>query len=110
MTQIPTPVPLYPLSEELLKLNLADYPDLASFLDSGDAWWRNHWSWGLDFLSYVGRNKSGHTFLRFRNETERFLLWGTGKKRSLYHVKQFVEHCAKGWPKSPLLARWLLLV
>lgn len=75
MTQIPTPVPLYPLSEELLKLNLADYPDLASFLDSGDAWWRNHWSWGLDFLSYVGRNKSGHTFLRFRNETERFLLW-----------------------------------
>jgi site-specific recombinase XerD len=26
-------------------------------------------------LRYIGRNKSEHTFARFRNETERFLLW-----------------------------------
>lgn len=75
MTQVPAPVPLYPQSDELGAFNLADYPDLASFLKSGADWWPSHWSWGQDYLRFVGRNKSGHTFLRFRNETERFLLW-----------------------------------
>lgn len=75
MAQIPAPVPLYPLSDDLAKLNLADYPELAQFLTSGPDWWRCHWSWGQEFLSYIGRNKSAHTFLRFRTETERFLLW-----------------------------------
>jgi site-specific recombinase XerD len=34
-----------------------------------------HWLWGVDFLNYIGRNKSEHTYNRFRNETERFLTW-----------------------------------
>ena len=34
-----------------------------------------HWRWGLSFLNYIGRNKSEHTYNRFRNEVERFLTW-----------------------------------
>lgn len=72
---IPKPVPLYPTYEELKNLDFRDYPELRSFLESGEPWWMNHWLWGQEFLKYTGRNKSEHTFTRFRNETERFLLW-----------------------------------
>lgn len=71
----PKPFPLYPTYLELKELDLSHYPDLKAFLSSGQDWRRQHWQWGLDFLRYVGRNKSEHTFARFRNETERFLLW-----------------------------------
>lgn len=71
----PQPHPLYPTYAELKELKLEYYPDLKLFLDSGQSWRRQHWQWGLDFLSYIGRNKSEHTFARFRIETERFLLW-----------------------------------
>lgn len=69
------PVPLYPTYDELKNLDFGDYPNLKSFLESGEPWWLNHWRWGQEFLNYTGRNKSEHTFTRFRNETERFLLW-----------------------------------
>src|SRR5688572_23950072 len=72
---IPNPVPLYPTHEHLKHLDFSDYPDLKRFLASGETWWMNHWLWGQEFLNYIGRNKSEHTFTRFRNETERFLLW-----------------------------------
>ena len=71
----PKPFPLYPTYAELQELKLEHYPDLKAFLDSGQSWRRQHWQWGSDFLRYIGRNKSEHTFARFRNETERFLLW-----------------------------------
>jgi site-specific recombinase XerD len=71
----PKPFPLYPTYLELKELDINHYPDLNVFLDTGQTWRRQHWQWGLDFLRYVGRNKSEHTFGRFRNETERFLLW-----------------------------------
>lgn len=71
----PKPVALFPAYSELKSLDFDEYKDLKQFLDSGETWWLNHWNWGLEFLSYIGRNKSEHTFTRFRNETERFLLW-----------------------------------
>ncbi len=86
---LPVPVPLYPMPTELAELNLADYPDVAQFLESGEAWWRSHWLWGQAFLRYTGRNKSPHTFMRFRNETERFLLW------ALLIKQQPIEHMKK---------------
>ena len=69
------PIALYPAFSELKSLDFGEYIDLKQFLESGEPWWQNHWVWGREFLSYVGRNKSAHTFTRFRNETERFLLW-----------------------------------
>ncbi len=72
---IPKPVPLYPGYTDLLDINFNEYRELIVFLDAGESWWLPHWQWGQEFLSYVGRNKSEHTYVRFRNETERFLLW-----------------------------------
>jgi len=69
------PVALFPAFSELKSLAFDEYQDLEQFLDSGESWWQTHWAWGREFLSYIGRNKSEHTFTRFRNETERFLLW-----------------------------------
>jgi integrase len=71
------PVPLYPTYEELKEMQLSDYPGLNAFLKETDAesWRMQHWLWGADFLKYVGRNKSEHTYSRFRNETEHFLIW-----------------------------------
>ena len=75
MAADPKPVALFPAYSELKSLDFGEYKDLKQFLDSGETWWLNHWTWGREFLSYIGRNKSEHTFTRFRNETERFLLW-----------------------------------
>ncbi|MBL4606457.1 MAG: hypothetical protein JKY01_01325, partial [Pseudomonadales bacterium] len=69
------PLPLLPAYQELKAISLNDYPDVKRFLESGPEWRFQHWQWALDFLLYVGRNKSEHTYSRFRNETERFLLW-----------------------------------
>ncbi|BFM07290.1 tyrosine-type recombinase/integrase [Halioxenophilus aromaticivorans] len=69
------PIALYPAFTELKSIDFGEYKDLKQFLESGESWWQIHWTWGREFLSYVGRNKSAHTFTRFRNETERFLLW-----------------------------------
>lgn len=68
------PMPLYPGYAELAHMSLRDYPQLNELLES-DASFKLHWSWGKKFLCYTGRNKSEHTFIRFRNEVERFLLW-----------------------------------
>jgi len=73
--KIQDPVPLYPTSAELQTMRLADYPQTKAFIESGPAWRLQHWQWGLDFLQYIGRNKSEHTFVRFRGEVEKFLLW-----------------------------------
>ena len=75
--KLPRPIPLYPTNDALKDINLTAYPELEHFLrDDVDQPWRlQHWLWGLEFLKYIGRNKSEHTFNRFRNETERFLTW-----------------------------------
>ncbi|WP_426357372.1 tyrosine-type recombinase/integrase [Pseudocolwellia sp. HL-MZ19] len=69
------PVPLYPAYIDLLEFDFEDYPELDSLFKSEDKWWLEHFKWGQAFLEYTGRNKSIHTYDRFRNEIERFLLW-----------------------------------
>jgi hypothetical protein len=72
---IKKPFPLYPVYSELKEITLSDYPQLEAQLEQMNDWQRQHYSWGRMFLKYIGRNKSEHTYTRFRNETERFLLW-----------------------------------
>ena len=72
---IPKPTPLYPTYIELCHFTLPHYPKVAERLALGEDWWTVHWQWGEKFLKYIGRNKSEHTYMRFRNEVERFLLW-----------------------------------
>ena len=74
MTQA-KPIPLYPSYKELKQVQLEEFPQLSQFLEESDAWKAQAWSWGQNFLSYVGRNKSEHTYTRFRSEIEKFLLW-----------------------------------
>ncbi len=69
------PVPLYPSYIDLLEFDFEDYPELDDLFKNEDKWWREHFKWGQAFLEYTGRNKSIHTYDRFRNEIERFLLW-----------------------------------
>ena len=69
------PTPLYPSYVELGDFSQLDYPGIAEGLASGEDWCLVHWQWGKEFLEYIGRNKSEHTYIRFRNEVERFLLW-----------------------------------
>ena len=71
----PKPIPLYPTYIELRDITLSDYPQLNEVLSEQPNWCLVHWEWGKFFLEYTGRNKSEHTYTRFRNEVERFLLW-----------------------------------
>ncbi|XQW86902.1 tyrosine-type recombinase/integrase [Thalassotalea piscium] len=68
-------MPLYPTYVELLELTFDDYNQLSNYLATFPTWSLEHWHWGQSFLTYTGRNKSVHTYDRFRNEIERFLLW-----------------------------------
>lgn len=72
---LPKPLPLFPVYQELKVLNLRDYPQLQAFLDENKSWIKLQWGWAKSFLNYTGRNKSKHTYTRFRNEVEKFLLW-----------------------------------
>jgi site-specific recombinase XerD len=69
------PIPLYPTYIELCELSLADYPKLEQLFSAHESLWLRQWHWGKTFLEYTGRNKSVHTYDRFRGEIERFLLW-----------------------------------
>jgi len=69
------PVPLYPPYLDLCDFDLEDYPELAKIFSSNEPWWLEQFNWGKIFLTYIGRNKSTHTYDRFRNDVERFLLW-----------------------------------
>ncbi|OUX86693.1 MAG: integrase [Alteromonas sp. TMED35] len=69
------PTPLFPTYIELTEHESADYPQLTKFLEQSPGWVLQHWSWAKDYLLYIGRNKSQHTYTRFRNDIEKFLLW-----------------------------------
>ncbi len=107
---IPKPIPLYPSYTEIQKLikstdSVSDYPDLKLFLNSTKDCHKVHWQWGLNFLSYIGRNKSEHTFIRFRNEIERFLLWAfLIKEKSIADLRKddILEYADFCW-KPPIL-------
>ena len=76
-----TITPLYPTYVELLEFSFSDHKQLNHFLSSLPTWCLSHWHWGESFLTYIGRNKSAHTYDRFRNEVERFLLWSFLEKK-----------------------------
>ena len=69
------PVPLYPPYIDLCDFDFDDYPELDKIFSSNEHWWLEQFNWGKIFLTYIGRNKSAHTYERFRNDVERFLLW-----------------------------------
>lgn len=73
------PFPLYPTATALKEFNATDYPHLAGhFKDAkgeDSSWHPTLWALGKDFLLYIGRHKSEHSYTRFRNDVERFLLW-----------------------------------
>ena len=79
--QASTPFPLYPTYVDLLAFDFEDYPELEALFDNSPSWWLEHFNWGQQYLAYIGRNKSPHTYDRFRNEVERFLLWSFLEKQ-----------------------------
>lgn len=76
------PVPLYPTYSDLLEFDFEDYPELSVLFENNQTWWLEQFNWGKSFLEYTGRNKSVHTYDRFRNEIERFLLWSFLEKQT----------------------------
>lgn len=75
------PVPLYPPYIDLCDFDFDDYPELDKIFSSNEPWWLEQFDWGKVFLTYIGRNKSTHTYDRFRNDVERFLLWSFIEKK-----------------------------
>ncbi|AGH44972.1 tyrosine-type recombinase/integrase [Paraglaciecola psychrophila] len=75
------PVPLYPPYLDLCDFDFKDYPELKEIFSSNESWWLEQFNWGKVFLNYIGRNKSTHTYDRFRNDVERFLLWSFIEKK-----------------------------
>jgi site-specific recombinase XerD len=71
----PKSIPLFPAYAELKDFDFRDYPQLDQFLKSKPSWCRDHWQWAYDYLVFLGRNKSEHTYIRFRSDIEKFLLW-----------------------------------
>ncbi|MGJ8692398.1 MAG: tyrosine-type recombinase/integrase [Thalassotalea sp.] len=76
------PTPLYSVYSELIDLELDDFAELDAMFKANDAWWLKQYHWGKSFLTFTGRNKSVHTYDRFRNEIERFILWSFIIKKS----------------------------
>lgn len=105
----PKPVALYPTYTELRGVRLDEFPELSRFLSSGPAWRKQSWLWGQEFLSYIGRNKSEHTYIRFRSEIEKFLLWSFLMKEKAceeYRKADVLEYADFCW-KPP--ASWISL-
>ena len=74
--------------------------EITIFLKEGEHWWRSHWEWGEEFLNYTARNKSEHTYTRFRNEVERFLLWSflvKGKPVDQYKKSDILDYADFLW-------------
>jgi len=72
---IPKPVPLYPNQSELKSISASEYPQLFEFVENQEDCFKAAWTWGKEYLLYVARTKSDHTYVRFRSELEKFLLW-----------------------------------
>lgn len=72
---IPKAIPLFPSYQELKEFDWKNYPQLIEFFNGHPDWYRQHWNWAKDYLIYLGRNKSEHTYIRFRSDVEKLLLW-----------------------------------
>ncbi len=106
---IPKPIPLYPTYIELKDVKLDEFPDIAVLLSESDKWKSIAWHWGQEFLSYIGRNKSEHTYTRFRSELEKFLLWAfliKDKSIDQYRKSDILEYADFSW-QPPL--SWICL-
>ena len=71
----PKSIPLFPAYAELKDFDWRDYLQLDEFFNNKPKWCRDHWNWARDYLVFLGRNKSEHTFIRFRSDIEKLLLW-----------------------------------
>ncbi|KZY35001.1 MULTISPECIES: tyrosine-type recombinase/integrase [unclassified Oleiphilus] len=71
----PRSIPLFPAYNELKDFDWRDYPQLDQFFNDNPKWCREHWDWAREYLIFLGRNKSEHTYIRFRSDIEKFLLW-----------------------------------
>jgi site-specific recombinase XerD len=92
--------PLFPSYKEIQYIRLDDYPSLAKYFTEHEDWKQRHWEWACDFLKFIGRNKSEHTFTRFRSEVEKFLLWSFLIKCSPideYRKKDILEYADFCW-------------
>ena len=106
---LPKPIPLYPMYKDLKQVRMEEYPELSKFLSDSELWIKQTWSWGQDFLSYIGRNKSEHTYTRFRSELEKFLLWAflvKVKPIDEFRKKDILEYADFCW-QPPL--NWICL-
>lgn len=72
---IPKPIPLFAPYAELNDFEWSEFPELDAFFNNQPDWYRTHWLWAKDYLLSVGRNKSEHTYSRFRSDVEKLLLW-----------------------------------
>ncbi len=115
---IPKPIPLFPTYEELMDYEPSAYPEVETFLDAGPAWRRQHWGWGVEFLKFIGRNKSEQTYTRFRTEAERFLLWAFQvkhmpideyKKKVILEYADFLWKPDIDWIGTQLSDRYILV-
>ncbi len=105
----PKPIPLYPIYAELKEVQLEEFPELFQYFKGEDPWKIQTWKWGQDFLSYIGRNKSEHTYTRFRSEVEKFLLWAFLIKNTPideFRKKDILEYADFCW-QPPL--SWICL-
>ena len=111
------PTPLYPTYAELLEFEFLHYPDVNEFLEEQSRWALTLWHWGKSFLKYIGRNKSEHTYTRFRSEVERFLLWSILiKKKPIDDLRKtdildYADFCWKppvSWIGSSSVDRFVL--
>jgi len=114
------PIPLFPGYTELLKLDDSEYPNLNSSLkmlseEISDV--SEQWHWAQGFLLFIGRNKSEHTYIRFRTEVEKFLLWTfLVKKQSLVEFRKtdildYADFCWKpptNWISTTTKDRFVL--
>ena len=92
--------PLLPSYKEIQDIRLDDYPSLNKYFGEHEDWKQRHWEWACDFLKFIGRNKSEHTFTRFRSEVEKFLLWSFLIKCSPideYRKKDILEYADFCW-------------
>ncbi|MBK8972550.1 MAG: tyrosine-type recombinase/integrase [Hahellaceae bacterium] len=72
---ISDPYPLFPTYPELKDYHAGSFKALHDRLNELPPWCATQWDWGKQFLVFIGRNKSDHTFIRFRSEIEKFMLW-----------------------------------
>jgi len=86
------PFPLFPGYSELQEFAFSEYPALKLSLEitsdsASDVVLQ--WNWTQGFLLFIGRNKSEHTYIRFRTEVEKFLLWAMlVKKQSIIELRK----------------------